>query len=86
MLDMILSCCLFIGNLISKKIESKLLKNLLFVEYIFCSNNACKSINNLLNNFIQINSKISLDKFETIIKILFIRLEKNRNNNICVFV
>ena len=37
--------------------------------------NTCKSLNNLINNFIQINSKVGLDKFETIIKTLL--KEKN---------
>lgn len=49
-------------------------------EYIFVSNNCCESLNNLINNFIQINSKISLNRFEAIIKTLFIRMECNRSN------
>ena len=40
-----------------------------------------QSVNNLINNFIQINSQVSLAKFETIFKTLFIRLECNRNKD-----
>ena len=50
-------------------------------EYIFLSNNCCESVNNLINNFIQVNSKVGIDRFETIIKTLFIRLECIRTNN-----
>ena len=50
-------------------------------EYIFLSNNCCESVNNLINNFIQVNSKVGIDRFETIIKALFIRLECIRTNN-----
>ena len=49
-------------------------------EYIFLSNNACESCNNLINNYIEINSKVGLSKFETILKSLFIRMESNRVN------
>ena len=49
-------------------------------KYIFISNNCCESINNLINNFIQANTKVSLDRFETIIKTLFIRVKCNRTN------
>lgn len=37
-------------------------------EYIFISNNWYESISNLINNFIQINWGIRLNRFETIIK------------------
>ena len=47
---------------------------------IFVSNNTCESLNNLNNNYIEINSKVSLSKFETILKALFIRKESNRVN------
>ena len=60
--------------------SEKIIKDSVLDEYVFCSNNACKSVNNLINNFIQINNQVSLAKFETIIKTLFIRLECNRNN------
>ena len=49
-------------------------------EYVFLSNNACESMNNLINNYIEINSKVSLDKFITIIKTLFVKLECGRSN------
>ena len=47
---------------------------------MFLSNNACESCNNLINNYIEINSKVGLSKFLTIIKSLFIRMESNRVN------
>ena len=71
----------YYGKFDFKKNRKQLIKESVLDEYVFCSNNACESINNLINNFIQINSKISLDKFETIIKTLFIRLEFKKNNN-----
>ena len=49
-------------------------------EYIFLSNNACESCNNLINNYKEINSKVGLSKFETILKSMFIRMESNRVN------
>ena len=36
--------------------------------YIFVSNNACESLNNLINNYIEINSKVSLIKIRNNIK------------------
>lgn len=60
--------------------RKKIIKDSVLDEYVFCSNNACESVNNLINNFIQINSQVSLAKFEIIIKTQFIRLECNRNN------
>ena len=34
----------------------------------------------MINNYIQANTKVSLDRFETIIKTLFIRVQCNRTN------
>ena len=45
-----------------------------FKEYIAFSNNTCESINHLINSYIQTNVKVSIDRFASIIKILFIRL------------
>ena len=50
-------------------------------EHAFCSNNICQSANNIIKNFIQINSEIKIDKFEKVIKTLFIRLKYNKNNH-----
>ena len=75
MLNLIMIYGLILGNSILKLIEKKLINDPILNEYVFGSNNACESLNNLINNFIQINSKVDLDKFETIIKTLFIRLE-----------
>ena len=50
-------------------------------EYIFISNNCCESLNNLINNYIHVNSKVSIDRFESIIKTLFLRFECCRGND-----
>ena len=44
------------------------------IGYAFLLNNCCESINNLINNFIQVNSKVGIERFATLVKILFIRL------------
>ena len=49
-------------------------------EYIFVPNNCYESLNDFINNFIQINSGVSLSRFETITKTLFIRMEYNLSN------
>ena len=71
----------YYGKFDFKANRKKIIKEYALDEHAFCSNNECESINNLINNFIQINSQVSLTKFETIIKTLFIRLECNRNNS-----
>ena len=43
--------------------------------YIFLSNKCCARINNLINNYMQSNTKVSLYGFEIIIKTLFIRVQ-----------
>ena len=50
---------------------------------VFYSNNCVESINHLINSYIDINNKIGITRFETILKTLFIRLNSrnNRNNN-----
>ena len=70
----------YYGKFYFKETRKALISKDVLDKYIFISNNACESVNNLINNFIQINSKVSVDKFEMIIKTLFIRLECNRNN------
>jgi len=54
-----------------------LISDCLLEEYIFITNNCCESLNDLMNDFIQINARVDIDRFETIIKTLFIRLECN---------
>lgn len=44
-------------------------------KYVFLSNNACESLNHLINSFIAINNKVSITRFEIIIKTLFVRLD-----------
>ena len=57
-----------------------------FHEYVAFSNNACESVNHLINSFIQTNVKVSIDRFGSIIKILFVRLncqhEQQKNKEI----
>ena len=65
----------YFGKYYFKANRKKLINDSILNEYVFGSNNACESLNNLINNFIQIDSKVGLDKFETIIKTLIIRLE-----------
>jgi len=57
------------------KFNFNILSYCLLEEYIFITNNYCESLNKLINNFIQINAKVGIDRLETIIKTLFIRLE-----------
>lgn len=51
-----------------------LISKQLLDKYIFVSKNYCESLKNLISNFIQDNSKISLNMLDTIIKILFARI------------
>ena len=64
-----------------KQRNKKLISQDSLDEYIFISNNCCESINNLINNYIHINSKVSIDRFESIIKTLFLRFECCRGND-----
>lgn len=43
-------------------------------QYVFLSNNTYESLNHLINSFIAINNKVSITRFEIIIKTLFVRL------------
>ena len=45
---------------------------------LYLSNNCCESLNHLINNIIDINSNVSITKFIEIIKILFLRININR--------
>ena len=67
-------------DFINSRNKKTLISDSLLEEYIFISNNCCESLNNLMNNFVEINAKVDIDRFETIIKALFIRLECNRSN------
>ena len=50
-------------------------------DYIFLSNNACESLNHLINSLIAINQNVSITRFEIILKTLFIRMEAIDNQN-----
>jgi len=43
--------------------KKTLLSDSLLEEYIFITNNCYESLNNLINNFIQINAKVVIDRF-----------------------
>ena len=40
-----------------------------------------ESINHLINSYIDVNNKIGISRFETILKTLFIRLKTKNNRN-----
>ena len=65
----------FKGNITKLIAEDKLDK------YVFFTNNATESFNNLINSCLSNNSKTSFTKFEEIIKFIFIRLEENLKMN-----
>lgn len=54
----------YYGKFDFKSNRKKIIKDSVLDEYVFCYNNACESVNNLINNFIQINSQVSLAKFK----------------------
>ena len=43
-------------------------------DYIFLSNNACESLNHLINSLIAINQNVSITRFEIILKTLWVRM------------
>ena len=50
--------------------------------YILFSNNAVDSFNHLMNKIIEANNKVSISKFEDLLKFIFIRMSsKHRNDN-----
>ena len=62
--------------------KSKLLKDGELSNYILFSNNACESLNHLINQCLSSNTKVNIIKFEEILKFVFIRMEsKNELNN-----
>ena len=69
----------------SSKIKFKGTKTSLFKEgeidkYIFFSNNAVESFNLLINPCLNNNTKVSVSKFEEIIKFIFIRFTPNNES------
>lgn len=50
--------------------------------YVYFTNNACESFNHLINQCILSNNKVSFNKFEDIIKYVFIRMEGIDNNGV----
>ena len=61
--------------------RSELISQKSLEDYIFLSNNACVSLNHLINSLIAINQNVSISRFEVILKTLFIRMEAVDNQN-----
>ena len=61
--------------------RSELISQKSLEDYIFLSNNACESLNHLINSLIAINQNVSITRFEIILKTLFIRMEAIDNQN-----
>ena len=53
-----------------------------FREYVAFSNNSSESINHLINSYIQCNTKVSIKRFESIVEILFVRMNFNHEQKI----
>ena len=70
----------YFGKFDFENSRKSIISNSVLEKYIFLSNNACESINNLIHNYIAINNKVSIDRFEAIIEILFVRLSCVKNN------
>ena len=70
----------YTGKFDFKKSRKTLVSNSVLENYIFISNNACESVNNLINNYIAINNKVAVKRFESVLKILFIRMNCQNNN------
>ena len=49
-------------------------------KYIFFSNNAVECFNHLINQCVDINTKVSISKFEEILKFIFIRFTSNHES------
>ena len=67
------------GKFNAEKTRTQLIAEKKFKEYVFFSNNACESLNHLINSLIAVNNNVSLTRFELIIKTLFIRMEYKNN-------
>ena len=48
-------------------------------KYVFLSNSSSESLNHLIYTFIAINYKVSLTRFEIIIKTLLVKLDVNNS-------
>ena len=65
----------YINKFSFKGNKTKLISEDKLEEYVFFTNNATESFNNLINSCLSNNSKTSFTKFEEIIKFIFIRME-----------
>lgn len=59
--------------------RTELISKQKFEKYVFLSNNSYESLNHLINSFIAINKKVSITRFEIIIKTLFGNSIKDQN-------
>ena len=59
--------------------RTELLSKKCFEDYVFLSNNACESLNHLINSLIAINHNVTISRFEIILKTLFIRIDSIDN-------
>ena len=69
------------GKFNTEKTRTQLIAEKKFKDYVFFSNNACESLNHLINSLIAVNNNVSLTRFELIIKTLFIRMEYKKNED-----
>ena len=72
------------GKFSFKSNKNKLIEDNNLKEYFFFTNNAIVSFNHLINEYVSLNSKnskVSFDKFEDMIKFIFIRMEGIDNKN-----
>ena len=58
-----------------------MIKNGELDKYILFSNNEVESFNHLMNQCIELNSKVSIAKFIDIIKFVFIRMTSNNDKD-----
>ena len=63
-----------------KGTKSSLFKKGEIDKYIFFSNNAVESFNHLINQCLDNNTKVSISKFEEILKFIFIRFTSNHES------
>ena len=69
------------GKIDLESSRSELISKKCFEDYVFLSNNACESLNHLINSLIDINHNVSISRFEIILKTLFIRMDSIDNQN-----
>ena len=61
--------------------KKELIKSGDLKKYILFSNNAVESFNHIMNQCLDSNSRVSISKFEEILKYIFIRMNSNTDKN-----